>query len=96
MICRRSEGLKPCANITYDSLTSSGFDEIVCVVLTGMGADGTNGILSLGKKKPIYVISQDADSCVVYGMPKSIYEAGVVDEVVTLTDVAKTITKNVG
>ena len=49
-----------------------------------------------GKKKPIYVISQDADSCVVYGMPKSIYEAGVVDEVVTLTDVAKTITKNVG
>ena len=29
-------------------------------------------------------------------MPKSIYEAGVVDEVVTLTDVAKTITKNVG
>ncbi len=89
-------GLKPCANITYDSLTSSGFDEIVCVVLTGMGADGTNGILSLGKKKPIYVISQDADSCVVYGMPKSIYEAGVVDEVVTLTDVAKTITKNVG
>ena len=89
-------GLKPCANITYDSLTSSGFDEIVCVVLTGMGADGTNGILSLGKKKPIYVISQDADSCVVYGMPKSIYEARVVDEVVTLTDVAKTITKNVG
>ena len=89
-------GLKPCANITYDSLTSSGFDEIVCVVLTGMGADGTNGILSLGKKKPIYVISQDADSCVVYGIPNSIYEACFVDEGVTLTDVAKTITKNVG
>ena len=89
-------GLRPCANITYDSLTKSGYDEIVCVVLTGMGADGTNGILSLGKKKPIHVISQDADSCVVYGMPKAIAEAGVVDEIVTLTDVAKTITKNVG
>ena len=89
-------GLRPCANITYDSLTKSGFDEIVCVVLTGMGADGTNGILSLGKKKPIHVISQNAESCVVYGMPKAIAEAGVVDEVVTLTDVAKTITKNVG
>ncbi len=40
-------GLKPCANIMYDSLSKTGYDEIVCVVLTGMGADGTNGILSL-------------------------------------------------
>ena len=75
-------GLKPCANIMYDSLTGSGYDEIVCVVLTGMGADGTNGILSLEKSKPIHVIAQDAQSCVVYGMPKAIAEAGVVDEVV--------------
>ena len=89
-------GLKPCANVTYDSLSESGFDEVVCVVLTGMGADGTNGILSLGRKKPIHVISQNAETCVVYGMPKAIAEAGVVDEVVALNDVAKTITKNVG
>ena len=87
-------GLKPCANIMFDSLTSSNYDEVVCVVLTGMGADGTNGILSLGKSKPIYVIAQDEKSSVVYGMPRAIYEAGVVDEVVTLSDVAKAITKN--
>ena len=61
-----------------------------------MGADGTNGILSLEKSKPIHVIAQDAQSCVVYGMPKAIAEAGVVDEVVSLNQVAKTITKNVG
>lgn len=89
-------GLKPCANIMYDSLTKTGFDEIVCVILTGMGADGTSGILSLEKRKSIYVISQDAKSCVVYGMPKAIYDAGVVDEVVPLTEVAATITKRVG
>lgn len=89
-------GLKPCANITYDSLSQTGFDEIVCVVLTGMGADGTNGILSLGQHKPIHVIAQNAETCVVYGMPKTIADAGVVDEVVPLDDVAKTITKNVG
>ncbi len=89
-------GLKPCANITYDSLVKSGYDEIVCVVLTGMGADGTKGILSLEKAKPIYVISQDAKSCVIYGMPKAIYETGLVDEVVPLAEVASTITKRVG
>ncbi len=89
-------GLRPCANITYQSLRTSGYDEVVCVVLTGMGADGTEGILSLKEKKKLYVISQDAASCVVYGMPKAIAEAGVVNEVVPLTDVAGTIIKNVG
>ena len=89
-------GLRPCADITYDSLKQSGFEQIVCVVLTGMGADGTKGILSLEKSKPIYVISQDAESCVVYGMPKAIAETGIVNEVVPLDKVAATITKNVG
>ena len=89
-------GLRPCANITYDSLSKCGFDEVVCVVLTGMGADGTNGILSLGHHKPIHVISQNAETCIVYGMPKAIEESGVVDEVVPLEKVAETIVKNVG
>ena len=89
-------GLKPCANVTYDSLSGSGYDQIVCVVLTGMGADGTDGILTLGRSKPVYVIAQNAETCVVYGMPKAIAEAGVVDEVVPLDEVAKTITKSVG
>lgn len=89
-------GLKPCANVTFDSISNTGYDEIICVVLTGMGADGTNGILSLCQHKPVHVIAQNAETCVVYGMPKAIIEAGVVDEVVSLKDVAKTITKNVG
>ncbi|MBO5522594.1 MAG: chemotaxis-specific protein-glutamate methyltransferase CheB [Roseburia sp.] len=89
-------GLRPCANITYDSLRDCGYDEVVCVVLTGMGADGTNGILSLSKSKPVYVIAQDAASCVVYGMPKAIAETGIVNEVVPLTEIAQRITKNVG
>ncbi|MGN0352694.1 MAG: chemotaxis-specific protein-glutamate methyltransferase CheB [Roseburia sp.] len=89
-------GLKPCANITYDSLSKSGYSQIVCVVLTGMGADGTKGIMSLSQHKPVYVISQNAETCVVYGMPKAIAESGLVDEVVPLKEVAQIITKNVG
>jgi two-component system chemotaxis response regulator CheB len=89
-------GLRPCANITYDSLGDCGYDQVVCVVLTGMGADGTNGIVSLSKKKPVYVIAQDAATCVVYGMPKAIAESGLVNEVVPLTEISKSIIKNVG
>lgn len=88
--------LKPCADVMYKSLCDSGFDEITCVVLTGMGADGTKGITELAKKKPVHVIAQNAETCVVYGMPKAIAEAGLVDEVVPLTEVANTIKKNVG
>ena len=91
------DGLRPCANIMYQSLENSDFDEITCVVLTGMGADGTKGIKGLAaKKKTIHVIAQDEDSCVVYGMPKAIAQTGLVDEVVALNHIASSITKNVG
>ncbi|MCR5388563.1 MAG: chemotaxis response regulator protein-glutamate methylesterase [Lachnospiraceae bacterium] len=88
--------LRPCANVTYKSLIKSPYDSVVCVVLTGMGADGTEGILELEKSKPVYVISQTADTCVVYGMPKAIAESGACDEVVPLDKVADAIMKNVG
>ena len=89
-------GLKPCADIMYESLMETSFDEITCVVMTGMGADGTQGILQLEKTNKIYVIGQDADSCTVYGMPKAVADAGAVDEVVTLKGIADAITKHVG
>ena len=89
-------GLKPCADIMYESLLDSDYDEIVCVVLTGMGADGTLGINQLNNKKNIYVISQTENTCTVYGMPKAIAEVGLCDEVVPLDRVAETITKIVG
>ena len=91
------DGLRPCANIMYESLTKCDFDEITCVVLTGMGADGTKGIKELSdKNKKIYVIAQDEDTSVVYGMPKAIAQTGLVNEVVPLNRVAEVITKNVG
>ena len=91
------EGLKPCANIMYKSLTASSYDEITCVVLTGMGADGTIGIGELKKAGcRIHVIGQDKESCVVYGMPRALAEAGLADEVVPLNKITETIIKNVG
>lgn len=89
-------GLRPYANYMYESLTTSTYDEIVCVVLTGMGADGTQGITKLDKKKPVHVICQDEKSCVVFGMPKAAIEANLADEVVPLTEVAQSIIRNVG
>ncbi|MCR5032056.1 MAG: chemotaxis response regulator protein-glutamate methylesterase [Lachnospiraceae bacterium] len=90
------EGVKPCANYMYESLIGSKYDEIVCVVMTGMGADGTEGIKNLSKTNKIRVIAQEESTCAVYGMPKSIVNSGLADQVVGLEDIAQEIIMNVG
>lgn len=90
------EGVKPCANYMYESLSDSRFDKIVCVVMTGMGADGTEGIRNLEARKEVHVISQNQESCTVYGMPKSVVNAGLADQVVPLEQIAQEIILNVG
>lgn len=89
-------GLKPCANIMFESLLGTNFDEVTCVVLTGMGADGTAGIGKLGEKNNIHVIAQDEETSIVYGMPNAVAKAKLTDEIIPLDKIADAITKNVG
>jgi Chemotaxis response regulator containing a CheY-like receiver domain and a methylesterase domain len=89
-------GLLPCADITFESLEQIEIDQIVCAVLTGMGSDGTAGISKILKKQNLYVIAQNEETSIVYGMPKVVKEAGFVDEVVALNKVSEAIVKNVG
>ncbi len=89
-------GLRPCADIMYRSLCDLDYDEIVCVVLTGMGSDGTKGIQELSKSKNIYVIAQDMETSIVYGMPKAVFKTGLVDEVRPLNEITESIVKHVG
>ena len=90
------EGVKPCANYMYESLADSRFDQVVCDVMTGMGADGTKGIMNLKEKKKLHVIAQDEETCAVYGMPRSVVNAGLADQVVPLDQIAQEIIMNVG
>lgn len=97
------EGVKPCANYMYESLAECRYNEVICVVMTGMGADGTKGITYLKnelknthKEKKIHVIAQEEESCAVYGMPKNIVNAGLSNQIVTLERIAQEIITNVG
>ncbi|MCR4598103.1 MAG: chemotaxis-specific protein-glutamate methyltransferase CheB [Acetatifactor sp.] len=92
----RREGVRPSANYMFESLGTAGKLDVTCVVLTGMGSDGTEGIRFLKAKKDAYVITQDSDSCVVYGMPKSVDTAGLSDVSLPLEAIAKTIEDRVG
>ncbi len=90
------EGVRPCANYMYESLADSDFEEICCVVMTGMGADGTEGIINLQKTKRVHVIAQSEETCAVYGMPRSVVNKGLANEVLPLGELAQAATKNVG
>jgi len=85
------EGVKPCANYMYESLIEAGYDEILCIVLTGMGQDGLDGISKLSKKKKCHIMIQEPQSCTVYGMPRAVNRAGLVDEILDVDKIAPRI-----
>lgn len=92
----KREGVKPCANYMYESLMDCNYNNNVCVVMTGMGADGTEGIKNLKEKKKVHVIAQDQSTSIVYGMPKSVANAGLTDQVLPMDQIAQEIIMHVG
>ena len=81
----------PSVDVMVQSVAESFGKDALGVIMTGMGSDGLKGLTSL-KKMGGAVIAQDKDSCVVYGMPRAVVEAGIADEVVPLEGIADAIT----
>ncbi|MGE5417286.1 MAG: chemotaxis-specific protein-glutamate methyltransferase CheB [Acidobacteriota bacterium] len=82
-------GVRPAADVLFESVAVAYEGRrILAVVLTGMGSDGKNGVELLKRKCKCYCITQSERTCVVYGMPKSVCDAGLSDEVVDLTNIA--------
>lgn len=89
-------GLKPCADIFFESLVDTSIENLYCIVLTGMGADASKGIKLVKKQKNVKVIAQNQETCVVYGMPRAAKMEGIVDSMVPLLDVTATLIKKIG
>jgi len=85
-------GLRPAADVTLAAIARHFGVMTVCVVLTGMGSDGTRGA-GMVKAAGGQVLAQDEASCVVYGMPRSVVESGVADRVLPLNRMAEEITQ---
>ncbi len=87
-------GCKPSVDYLFRSLAHQYKAEVTAVIMTGMGSDGKLGMRLL-KRNGCVTIAQDQQSCVVYGMPKEVAEAGLVDTVVPLNAIAQEICKTV-
>ncbi|MTW20314.1 protein-glutamate methylesterase/protein-glutamine glutaminase [Allochromatium palmeri] len=83
---------KPSVDITFKSAVSALRSQVLAVVLTGMGADGREGAREL-KANGAHVWAQDAASCVVFGMPAAVIDAGLADQILPLKEVGPALVK---
>jgi two-component system, chemotaxis family, protein-glutamate methylesterase/glutaminase len=80
----------PSVDVMFESCASFYRNRMVAVILTGMGNDGSKGLLSV-KEQGGFIISESEESAVVYGMPREAAATGLVDRVVPLDRVAREI-----
>jgi len=89
-------GLRPSVDMMMRSIADCEISNIIAVIMTGMGSDGTKGLIELKKKKNPYVIAQDESTSIVFGMPKVAIESGVVDDIAPLMEIPNRIMKYMG
>ena len=83
---------RPSVDYLLRSVAENFSGRIGLFIMTGMGTDGLAGA-RLIRAAGGYIATQDAGSCVVYGMPRAVLEAGLADEVLALGAIAPTMQK---
>jgi two-component system chemotaxis response regulator CheB len=77
---------RPSVDVLFRSVAKTAGANAVGVLLTGMGADGADGLLSIHQAGG-FTIAQDEASSVVFGMPKEAIGRGAVDRVLPLQEI---------
>ena len=83
-------GVRPAVDHLFNSATEIYGENLLGVILTGMGKDGADGMVKI-KEKGGYNIVQNKETCTVYGMPGSAVAKGVVDQILSLEDISQAI-----
>ena len=80
---------RPAADVLFKSVANYAGANAIGIILTGMGADGAEGLLGM-RQAGAQTIAQDEKSCVVFGMPKEAIKIGAVDKIVSLNHISQT------
>ncbi|HKR23470.1 MAG TPA: chemotaxis-specific protein-glutamate methyltransferase CheB [Pyrinomonadaceae bacterium] len=81
---------KPSVDVLFQSAAEVYGNRVLGVVMTGMGSDGKQGAAWI-KSQGGLIFTEAESSCVVYGMPSVVVEAGLSDQSVALEDMAHAI-----
>jgi two-component system chemotaxis response regulator CheB len=80
----------PSADVTMQSVASVFRSLAMGVIMTGMGADGAQGMSAIHREGG-FTVGQDEASCAVYGMSRACAEEGILDRVVPLSQIPQEI-----
>jgi len=85
---------RPSADVLFRSAAAEAAGATVAIVMTGMGCDGTAGLAVL-KRAGGYAIAQDQATSTVWGMPRSVVEAGLADAVLPMGLIADAVAREI-
>ena len=88
----REAHYRPSIDVFFESVVDQWKGDVMAVLLTGMGRDGAKGLKAL-RSKGALTVTQDANSCVVYGMPKAAVELKAAVEILPLDGIAGSMVK---
>jgi len=89
-------GHRPSVDSMFYSIADTKLTNVIGVIMTGMGADGAKGLVRVKNENSGYIIAQNEESCIVFGMPKSAIAENVVDKVCDLSQISSEIMKAMG
>ena len=81
---------RPSVDVLFRSVAHAAGGNAVGILMTGMGADGADGLLEM-KQAGAWTIAQDEASCVVFGMPREAILRGAAEEILPLSNIASAI-----
>ena len=83
--------VRPAVDVTLQSVNKNFKGRVATFILTGMGSDGANGCKDLKSSEKGPIIIQNEESCVVFGMPKAVFDLGIYDDMTDIQGVISII-----
>ncbi|MBD3109424.1 chemotaxis response regulator protein-glutamate methylesterase [Bacillus sp. AGMB 02131] len=86
-------GHRPSVDVLFKSISALENYSVICVIMTGMGNDGSKGLITLKQRRPTISIAESEETSIVFGMPRAAIATNLVDDVENVENIARTIVK---
>lgn len=86
-------GHRPSVDVLFESASLLRNHGKIAVIMTGMGSDGSEGLIKLKETGEVRAIAESKETCIVFGMPKSAIATNLVDSVEHIEDISQSIMK---
>ncbi|EDL63964.1 protein-glutamate methylesterase/protein-glutamine glutaminase [Bacillus sp. SG-1] len=86
-------GHRPAVDVMFESVSQLKNYDKIAVIMTGMGSDGSKGLVKLKGSGKVKAIAESEESCIVFGMPKAAISTNLVDEIQSIENIAGCIMK---